>query len=70
MIFYTHVLTLARFPYFATIASGGGGGGGLMRPPRVSKLCVVELSGKSQRLALEDYSRLVVRFWILGQYLT
>ena len=23
-----YVLTLARFPYFATFASGGGGGGG------------------------------------------
>ena len=39
-------------------------------PPRVSKLSVVELSGKNHRIARVEYSRLVVRFFILGQYLT
>ena len=29
----TKYLTLARFPYFATLASGGGGGGGWYDPP-------------------------------------
>ena len=46
------------------------GGGVDATPPRVSKLRVVELSGKNQRIALDEYSRLVVRFLILGQYLT
>ena len=47
-------------------------GGGLIAPPfppRVSKLRVVELSGKSQRIALDESWRLVVRFSILGQNL-
>ena len=39
-------------------------------PLRVSKLSVVELSGKIQWIALDEFSRLVVRFWNLGQYLT
>ena len=39
-------------------------------PPGVWKLSVVELSGKNQRIALDEYSRLVVRFLILGQKLT
>ena len=43
------VLTLARFPYFATFASSGGWGVGAT-PPRVSKLSVVELSGKTHGL--------------------
>ena len=34
-----------------------------------SKLTVVELSGKDQRIALDKHSRLVVRFLVLGQYL-
>ena len=62
-------LTLARFRYSATFASAGGGGEGLVRPPGVSKLSVVELSGINQRIALDKYSRLVVRFLILGQKL-
>ena len=41
-----------------------------MQPPRVWKLMIVELSGKKQRIALDEYSRLVVRFLILGQNLT
>ena len=40
-------LTLARFPSFATFASGRGGGGAT--PAGVSKLSIIELSEKSQR---------------------
>ena len=41
--FFSHCLiTLARFPYFATFGSGRGGW-----PPGVSKLRVIELSGKN-----------------------
>ena len=36
--------------------------GGGATPPGVSKLSVVELSGTNQRIALDEYSRLVVRF--------
>ena len=40
-------------------------------PPRVSRLSAVELSGKEkQRIPLDDYLRLVVRFVILGQHVT
>ena len=43
----------------------------LVRPPRVSKPSVVEHSEKKQRIALDEYWRLVVRFfYILGQHLT
>ena len=42
-----------------------------MRPPLgVSKRSVVELSGKEQQIALTEFSRLVVLFLVLGQYLT
>ena len=61
-------LTLTRFPYFATFASGRGGG--LVHPLAVSKFSVIKLSRGNQRIALDKYSRLVVRFFILGQYLT
>ena len=64
---YFDVLTLARFPYFATFASAGGGG---CDPPLVSKLSLVELSRKKQRIALEEYLRLVGRFLMLSQFLT
>ena len=40
---YADAINLARFPYFATFASGGGRGG-WCSPPGVSKLSVVELS--------------------------
>ena len=40
-----------------------------MTPPRVSKLSVVELIEK-KRIALDEYSGLVVRFYILSQNLT
>ena len=64
------ILTLARKRCFATFA-GVGGGGGLVRPPLgVSKRSVVELRGKDQQIALAEYSRLVVLFLVLGQYLT
>ena len=39
-------------------------------PLGVSKRSVVELSGKDQQIALAEYSRLVVLFLVLGQYLT
>ena len=44
---------------------------GLVRPPLgVSKRSVVELIGKDQQIALAEYSRLMVLFSVLGQYLT
>ena len=46
------------------------GGGGVRPPLGVSKRSVVELSGKHQQIALTEYSRLVVLFLVLGQYLT
>ena len=47
------------------------GGGGVVRPPLgVSKRSVVELCGKVQRIALAEYSRLVVLFLAVGHYLT
>ena len=61
-------LTLARIRCFATF---GRTGGWLVRPPlSVSKRSIVELSGKDQQIALAEYSRLVVLFLVLGQYLT
>ena len=62
------LLTLARKPCFATFA--GVGGGGCDPPLGVSKRSVVELHGKDQQIALAEYSRLVVLFLVLGQYLT
>ena len=53
------VLTLARFLFFATFPSGAGGG---VRPHGVWKLSLVELSRKIRRIALDEYSRLEVRF--------
>ena len=58
------ILTLARFPYFATFASAWGSD-----PPDVSNLSVVELSGKTADFS-DEYSGLVVRFPLLGQNLT
>ena len=46
------------------------GGVGATPPLGVSKRSVVELSGKDQQIALAEYSRLVVLFLVLGQYLT
>ena len=45
-------------------------GGGCDLPLGVSKRSVVELSGKDQQIALAEYSRLLVLFLVLGQYLT
>ena len=53
---------------FRHLRSDRGGGGAT--PPGVSKRSVVELSGKDQQIALAEYSRLVVLFLVLGQYLT
>ena len=39
------------------------GGGGDATPPRISTLSVVEVNGKKQRIARDEYSRLVVRFF-------
>ena len=39
-------------------------------PIGVSKRSVLELRGKDQHIALAEYSRLVVWFLVLGQYLT
>ena len=64
----THALTLARKRCFATFAHAGGGVGAT--PPGVWKRSVVELSGKDQRIALNEISRLVVYFLTLGQHLT
>ena len=67
-------LTLARKPCFATFAGVGGGGftfAGVGDPPLgVSKRSVVEFRGKDHQIALAEYSRLVVLFLVLGQYLT
>ena len=52
---------------FRHLRSDRGGGA---TPLGVSKLSVVELSGKDQQIALAEYSRLVVLFLVLGQYLT
>ena len=60
--------TLARKRCFATFA--GVGGGGCDPPLGVSKRSVVELRGKDHQIALAEYSRLVVLFLVLGQYLT
>ena len=62
-------LTLARIRCFATF---GRTGVRVVRPPSlgVSKLSVVEPSRKDQQIALAEYSRLVVLFLVLGQYLT
>ena len=60
---------LARFgPYLPSPVHAGfhnadvQGGGGEYDRSRLSKLSVVELSRKNQRIALDEYSRLVVRF--------
>ena len=67
-MFALEKLTLARIRCFTTF---GRTGGGLVRPPLgVSKRSVVELSGNDQQIALAEYSRLVVLFLVLGQYLT
>ena len=39
-------------------------------PPGVLKLSVVALREKDQSIALDEYSRLVVYFFTLGQHLT
>ena len=68
--FFRLVLTLARKPCFATFAGVGWEGWCDPPPLGVSKRSVVELRGKDQQIALAEYSRLVVLFLVLGQYLT
>ena len=60
-------MTLARFSYFASFASGGGGG---CDPPGIWKLSVVARREKDQSRRLEEYSRLVYSILTLGQCLT
>ena len=61
------ILTIARFLYFVFAMNEGGD----VNPPPagVSKLSIMKLV-KKQRIALDEYSRSVPRFLILGQYLT
>ena len=66
-IWKAYLKVLARKPCFATFA---GVGGGATPPLGVSKRSVVELRRKDQQIALAEYSRLVVLFLVLGQYLT
>ena len=63
-ILVPYSLTLARIRCFATFGRTGA------IPLGVSKRSAVELSGKDQQIALAEYSRLVVLFLVLGQYLT
>ena len=58
-------LTLARFLFFATFASGGGG----CDPPGVSKLSVLEFSEKNSGLLMTILA-IGSAFLILGQNLT
>ena len=53
---------------FRHLRSDRGGGGAT--PLGVSKRSVVKLNGKDQQIALAEYSRLVVLFLVLDQYLT
>ena len=66
-IVYPKMLTPTRFSYFATVTSGEGQGG---VPPPSRLRIIVKLSGKGQRLALEECLGLVERFSTVGQYLT
>ena len=59
-------LTLAGTDHFAILDGMGGGG----RPLCVSKLSVVSVAEKKNRIALDEYSRMAVPFLILGKYLT
>ena len=70
LILSGYLLTLARFPYFATFASGGGGGVGTTPPPGDRPLMVVELREKNQSMRLDEISRLHILFLVLGQHLT
>ena len=56
-------LTLARFPYYATFASGRGLVGATL-PPRVSKLRAVELSGKNSGLLSRDWWRVFFKSYV------
>ena len=56
------ILTLARTRCFATFGRTAGVGA---TPLGVSKRSVVELGGKDQQIALAEFSRLVVLFYII-----
>ena len=53
-----------------SITRPGRGGVDAPPPPGVSKLSVVALREKDQSIALDEYSRLVVYLFTLGQHLT
>ena len=55
---------------FRHLRSDSGEGVGATNTLGVSKHSVVELSGNNEQIALAEYSRLVVLFLVLGQYLT
>ena len=55
------LLTLAGTRHVAILDGTGGGIGAT--PLGVSKVSVVEPGGKDQRIALDEYSRLAVRFF-------
>ena len=63
-------ITLARKPCFATFAGFATFASWCDPSLGVSKRSVVELRGKDQQIVLAEYSRLVVSFLVLGQYLT
>ena len=56
-------LTLVGTRHFAILDGTMGGGA---TPVGVSKLSVAEVSEKDRRIALDEYLRLVVRFFTLG----
>ena len=62
-------LTLACTRHFAILdGTSGRGVGATLHPWRFQSKR--ELSGKDQRIALDEYSRLMVRIFTLGQNLT
>ena len=65
----TNNKTLAGTRHSANLdgVSGGGGRGECDPPIRVYKVCVAELSGNYWWIALDEYLRLVVRFFTLDQ---
>ena len=60
-VFYLFVIG-RHWPSPFSTAQGGGGGATPPDPSHVSKLRLVELSKTDQQIALDAYSRLMVRF--------
>ena len=71
-VFYNNSNPITMFPCvpFSDIQDLGHEFPNLYFSAIVNKQSVVELSGKDQQIALAEYSRLVVLFLVLGQYLT